>query len=129
MVHIPKAEQQRTGALTTRQHTILTALILGEMHDQIARRLSAQYEADGERPISRTTVSQDVRFATQKMGARTSREAVAKYATSQAYTAAARMLRGGIFPVPVDEAEVHVNHVLEGMAAELAKRAAALLPG
>ena len=128
MAHIPKLENQKTGPLTERQRQILLALTLGEMHAQIARRISEENERVGGHPISRTTVSQDVRYATLKMGAKTSREAVAKYATAAAYDRAAKMLLGGRVPVPVDEAEVHVNHVLEGMAAELSKRAAALIP-
>lgn len=129
MTHIPKIEQQQTGPLTARQHQVMNALILGEMHDQIARRLPPRTLKDGtQMPVGRAAVSQDVRFATAKLKCKTSRQAVAKYSTYLAYNRAAEMLRSGKITTPYDDAEMHVNHVLEGMAAELTKRAVALLP-
>lgn len=110
--------KNRKGPLTPRQHEVLNAIILGEMYESIADRMG----------YSRQVITNDVGFAAQKMGAKTSREAVAKYSTYLAYSRAAEMLRGGKVIVPMDETEVHVNHVLEEMAAELTKRAAALLP-
>lgn len=108
----------RRGAITARQFSILSALVVGERYDEIAARMF----------VSRQIITNDVTFVARKMGCKTSREAVARYATYLAYNRAAEMLRSGKVPVPVDEAEAHVNHVLEGMAAVLTERAAALLP-
>lgn len=118
MADIPE-HKNRKGPLTPRQHAVLNALILGEMYAPIAKRMG----------YSRQVITNDVTFAAQKMGCKTSREAVAKYSTYLAYNRAAEMLRTGKVVVPIDEAEVHVNHVLEEAARILTDRAAALLPG
>jgi DNA-binding CsgD family transcriptional regulator len=107
----------RRGALTPRQYEILAALVVGERYDDLAKRMI----------VSRQVITNDVTFAARKLGCKTSREVVARYATYLAYNRAAEMLRGGKVVVPIEEAEVHVNHVLEGMAAELTQRAAALV--
>lgn len=108
----------RSGPLTPRQFEVLAAVSLGEPYQAIAHRMGK----------SRQVITNDVGFAAKKMGARSSREAVAKYATYLAYNRAAELLRTSKVPVPIDEAEEHVNHVLEGLAAILSERAAALLP-
>lgn len=108
----------RSGPLTERQFTILAAIAVGEQYDTIAERLG----------YSRQVITNDVSFAAKKMGCRTNREAVARYSAYLAYNRAAELLRGSKVVVPMDEAEVHVNHVLEELGKILSDRAAALLP-
>lgn len=114
----PIAPSARSGPLTTRQHQVLNAIILGEQYDTIAKRMG----------FSRQVITNDVSYSARKMGVRSNRAAVAQYATYLAYNRAAELLRGGKVIVPIDEAEVHVNHVLEDMAKILTDRATALLP-
>ena len=54
--------------------------------------------------------------------------AVAKYRTHLAYREAAAFVEAARIPVPLIEADAHVNHVLDGVAALLRERAAKLLP-
>ena len=110
--------KNQKGPLTPRQFDILSAVATGELYQSIAHRMGK----------SRQVITNDMGYATQKMGAKTTREAIARYATYLAYNRAAEMLRSNKLPVPIDETEEHVNHVLEGLANILTGRAAALLP-
>lgn len=110
--------RRRSGPLTDRQLQILTRVAEGLTHDEIASQLD----------IAPGMVAQDMGVARVKTGVHNTAELVALYSRSRAYTAAAEFLRSSVILEPVDEAEVHVNHVLEGFAAQFDQMAKGLLP-
>lgn len=108
----------RTGPLTERQRQILEDTIEGLTQKEIARK----------RGVSLTVVGQDGMYTVRKFGARKVTGAVAIYSRHQAYHAAADKLESGRLEHPMLPEEVHVNHVLTVLAAELRKTADRLLP-
>lgn len=100
-------ERRRTeGPLTPAQSTIIGALAAGRRQNEIAQHMgkSQQY------------ISGEVQIITGKMGAKTTAEAVRIFATAQAYRNAGVQVRSAKIWSPVDAAEEHVNHVLDGIA-------------
>lgn len=97
---------QKEGPLTERQITILEHLMAGWTHKEIARKTG----------ISLSTLGQENSNSIRKFKARKITEAVNLYATAIAYQNAGLQLLSSRIPVPVNEAEVHVNHVLEDLA-------------
>lgn len=97
---------KREGPLTARQVLILEHLQDGLRHKQICTRME----------LGVSTVKQEIMALTAKMGVATSQEAVAKYSTAVAYRNAAAQVRSGKIRDPLGEVELHVNHVLDGIA-------------
>lgn len=106
------------GPLTALQHSILQRVIQGERMKQIARDLGC----------SPAHVSRQTCLAATKMGVDTTPAAVARYRTHQVWRETADMLEGARIPVPLIDADVHVNHVLDGLAALCRERAGKILP-
>lgn len=107
-----------TGPLTPRQTDIIELLAGG-------RR---QKEASAEMGVARSYISNEMSVITAKMKAGTAAEAVALYTRAKVWREVAGRLRGGLIPVPIDGAEVHVNHVLSGLAVEFDRAAESVLP-
>lgn len=113
------AGRRKDGPLSPLQKEILDLLIAGKRQNEIAEQMG----------FSTSYISAETLLAVTRMGMRTTTAAVARYRSYQTYRMTATLLmEKGIIPVPIDEAEVHVNHVLEGMAALIKRRAERLLP-
>lgn len=110
--------RKTTGPLSDKQRDILARIVAGETQRQIAVSLGC----------SGSYVSQERYLAVRKMGMRTTAAAAARYRSYLTYLEAADMLEGGMIPVPLVDADVHVNHVLEGIARLVRERAERLLP-
>lgn len=111
--------RDRTGPLSERQIKILQLIGDGRTHAQIADILGT----------TRPTVSQIITGSIHpKMNVRKTNEAVARLFRAEGLNLAARKLRDGMVQQPCDEAEVHVNHVLDAFAAELEALARKQLP-
>lgn len=110
--------RRTTGPLNAVQVQILKLLADGLEHKEVADRVGQ----------SRVSVSENVRTAAMKMGVSTSTAAVARFSRCQAYRAAADKLENGRINLPLIPEEVHVNHVLTVLAAELRATGDRLLP-
>lgn len=110
--------RRTTGPLNAVQVQILKLLADGLEHKEVADRVGQ----------SRVSVSENVRTAAMKMGVSTSTAAVARYSRRQAYHAAADKLERGHLEHPMLPEEVHINHVLTVLAAELRATGDRLLP-
>ena len=110
--------RRTTGPLTPRQTDIIELLAGG-------RR---QKEAASEMTVACSYISNEMSIITAKMKAGTAAEAVALYTRAKVWREVAGRLRGGLIPVPIDGAEVHVNHVLSGLAVEFDRAAESVLP-
>lgn len=108
----------RTGPLTERQRQILEDTIEGLTQKEIARK----------RGVSLTVVGQDGMYTVRKFGARKITGAVAIYSRYQAYHEAADKLEAGRINPALTPDEVHVNHVMDVLAAALRVTADRLLP-
>lgn len=98
-----------TGPLTDRQEVILDHLKQGLRHKEIAARTG----------VTLCVVRYDAHLITKKLEAGSTAQAVHKHSTAKAFKNAAAQILAARVPVPVDEVEEHVNHVLEGLAALL----------
>lgn len=107
----------KEGPFTPRQERIIDYVIEGKRHKEIASLTG----------IGLSVVRQETITITHKMGATTSAQAVATYATATAYRNAAAQILGTRIPNPGPE-ETHVNHVLEGIAKLFQEWAAQRLP-
>lgn len=111
--------RDRTGPLSERQIKILQLVGEGRTHAQIAELLGT----------TRPTVSQIITGSIHpKMNVRKTNEAVARLFRAEGLNLAARKLWDGRIPQPCGEAEEHVNHVLDALAAELEALARKQLP-
>jgi DNA-binding CsgD family transcriptional regulator len=106
------------GPLTERQIQVLTGLMTGMRHQEIAAK----------HDIGVSIVREEARRITRKMRAGTSSQAVASYSQAVVYRNVAKRLREGQIKDPIDAVEHHVNHVLEGFAELYESQAAARLP-
>lgn len=124
----------KDGPLTERQTDIIERVIEGKRHKEIASIVTYHLQrADDPEPVRFVgchlgVVRQEVTNITQKMGAKTSAQAVAKYATAIAYRNAAAQVLSVRTPNPDNEVDEHVNHVLEGIAHLFQDWAAQRLP-
>lgn len=107
-----------TGELSPIQVQTLKLLASGLDHREVAERIGR----------SRVSVTQNGGAIVAKMGARNTAHAVAIYSRYEAYHSAAAQLERARLPSPLGEAEEHVNHVLEGLAAALRATGDRLLP-
>lgn len=112
------AKRKKDGPLNALQVRVLKLLAEGKMHQEIADII----------PCSRVNVTENARVAAVKMGAGSTAHAVAIFSRHQAYHTAAGRLLAARVRNPVDATERHVNHVLEGLAAELRATGDRLLP-
>lgn len=110
--------RRRSGPLTDRQLQILSLVAQGATYDEISEDLA----------IAPGMVAQDMGVARVKAGVANTAELVALYSHSRAHTAAATLMRSVLFPEPTGAFEVHVNHVLEGLAAQFDQMAKEILP-
>lgn len=110
--------RRTTGPLTPRQIDIIELLAGG-------RR---QKEAASEMTVASSYISNEMSVITAKMRAGTAAEAIALYTRAKVWREVAARLRGGLVPVPIDEAEAHANHVLIDLAAEYWQAAESALP-
>jgi DNA-binding CsgD family transcriptional regulator len=109
----------RKGPLTPLQSRILALLAEGRTQAQAAEELT----------LSRQYISEHACAAAHKFGVPTTAAAVARYSSYMAYLGAADKIQlFGLIKDPVDPAEEHANHVVEGLAVMLRERAAKLLP-
>lgn len=106
------------GPLTLREFNVLARVAEGETHAEIASSLN----------LSRGYISEQMTVAVSKVRAKSSHQACAVYGRYTAYRLAADRLVDVRIKEPLDGAEEHVNHVLDGMAADLRARAARLIP-
>ena len=114
----PLKDTKWKGQLSPLQHRILTSLTEGLQHAEIADKYG----------FTRSYVSENVSAATGKMGMRTTAAAVARYSSYLTYQkAAVILLERGIVRSPIDSAEEHCNHVIEGLAQTLRERSERLL--
>lgn len=114
----PIKDTKWKGQLSPLQHRILTSLTEGLQHAEIADKYG----------FTRSYVSENVSAATGKMGMRTTAAAVARYSSYLTYQkAAVILLERGIVHSPIDPAEEHCNHVIEGLAQTLRERSERLL--
>lgn len=110
--------RRTTGPLTPRQTDIIELLAGG----------LRQKEAAAVMGVARSYISSELSIVTAKLSAGTGSEAVAIYTRAKVWREVAARLRGGTIPEPLGEAEVHVNHVLEGIADEFDRAADGALP-
>lgn len=108
----------KEGPFTPRQERIIDYVTEGKRHKEIASLTG----------IGLSVVRQETITITHKMGATTSAQAVATYATAIAYRNAAAQVLSVRVPDPDNETEEHVNHVLEGIAKLFQDWAAQRLP-
>lgn len=101
----------KEGPLTERQVRIIEGLLVGKRHEEISRNLSTPDET-----VTVSVVKQECQNITAKFKAKTITQAVFVYSEAQAYRKAAAEILRGLIPVPIDETEVHTNHVLEDLA-------------
>lgn len=101
----------KEGPLTERQVAIIEGLLVGKRHEEISRNLSTPDET-----VTVSVVKQECQNITAKFKAKTITQAVFVYSEAQAYRKAAAEILRGLIPVPIDETEVHTNHVLEDLA-------------
>lgn len=106
------------GPLTPRQVTVMTGLMTGLRHIEIAKKYG----------IGVSVVRQEAVNITRKMRASTSAQAVASYAQAVVYRNVAARLRQGLIKDPMNAVEHHANHVLEAFARLYEDQAAARLP-
>ena len=95
-----------TGPLTERQTKVLELMANGHRYQKIGSLMG----------LTVHQVKLEAHAIIKKMGANTAQHALSRYATAQAYRNAAAQVLSVRIPVPIDEAEVHVNHVLDGIA-------------
>jgi len=108
-----------TGPLSDRQRLILKGICNGRTHAQIADALG----------VSKSFVSNMlISSILPKLNVRRTYEACALYGRSQGFLDAADRVETLRVPRPVDEAEEHMNYVLEEVAQTFRNRAAELLP-
>lgn len=110
--------RRTTGPLTPRQTDIIELLAGGKR----------QKEAAAVMGVARSYISSELSIVTAKLSAGTGAEAVALYTRAKVWREVAARLRGGVIPQPLGNAEEHVNHVLEGIAAEYERAAQATVP-
>lgn len=107
------------GPLTQRQTLIISYLMDGHLHKEIAKKMG----------VSPEVIRQESVRIMRKMEAKTSAEALTKYAGCIAYRNAAAQLLASRIANPIDKGDLHVNHVLEGIAALLMGWHDAEMPG
>lgn len=110
--------RKQTGALTPVQLRIIQELHAG-------RTMTQQATRDG---IKVQNLSTEMYLVRAKMGVETNAQAVARYACHLELHKAADLLRQSKVSEPIDEAEEHVNHVLEDLAKLFTDRAERLMP-
>lgn len=111
-------KRRRSGPLTERQRVILEGLSRGKRQQQIANELG----------VTASYISAEACVLVAKMGCTTTQGAAARYGSYRANLAAAELLlKRGVIAVPIDDTEIHVNHVIRDLAAELRRRAERLL--
>lgn len=106
------------GPLTARQERIIELISEGKRHRDITTRTG----------IPLNTVKHEMSVIVPKMGAETSAQACATYATAVAYRNAAAQILGTRVRNSDDPSDVHVNHVLEGIAQLFQEWSAMRLP-
>lgn len=118
------------GPLTPTQMTVLKALGDGQTRQEIGDRISRRTREGKIIARSEAHVSGVIRAATHKMGCTRSVNAVALYATAEAYLAAAELVEADVSQLRQNGGEVdeHVAYVLGELADILRQRAKALLP-
>lgn len=110
--------RRTTGPLDARQVDILTRLINGEQQKAIASELG----------VTQTCVSDNAGVAAAKLGVRTTNAAVARWSVHLTWLKAADAVSRSKVKHPADDAEHHLNHVLDEVAASFRDRAADLAP-
>lgn len=122
----------KEGPLTERQIQILDGLVSGQTQKHIATTLKAPVPADGTPApaygVNVGVVRQEVATIKTKMGADTTAEAVARYATAMACRNAAAHILSHRILSPLDATEDHVNQVLKDLAESFQDWSAQRLP-
>lgn len=107
-----------SGPLTDREFLVLKRVAEGETHGDIAESLE----------LSRGYISEQMSSAVSKVGCHNSHQACSAFGRYTAYHAVAILVDRHKIKEPIDSIEDHVNHVLDGLAAELRATAARLIP-
>ena len=111
--------RDKTGPLTDLQRDVLSLIAQGLTYERIAKL----------REINPGTLRHMiVGSILPKMGVGSRSQAVALWGRAEGLREAAVLLKNGVVEHPINEAEVHVNHVLLNLAELLEQQANDLIP-
>lgn len=114
-----RAGRKTNGPLSPVQRQVMDGLLRGERQKDMAEELGC----------SEAHVSDELYVARCKLKADTTPEAAGRMSEALTYLRAATLVEKAKVHRPTNDVDLHVNHVLDGIAAEYRKLAAKILPG